>query len=113
MSAMSMNVWEAAADLLSRYLAHGPRLDALLETLPSQLAAIERRRCQYLLFGAVRHRALLERALRGLLRRDPRPRLLAVLLLGAFELLEHPENAPAIVHHAVDRARTCRTWHAW
>jgi 16S rRNA (cytosine967-C5)-methyltransferase len=105
-SLMSMNVWEAAADLLVRHLARGLRLDALLETLPSQITATERRRCQHLVFGAVRHRGLLDHALSPHLRRTPRPRLRAVLLLGAFELLEHPENAPAIVHHTVERART-------
>ncbi len=101
MSAMSMNVWESAAEIVRRHLTSAPRLEALLEALPSQSTAVERRRCRHLVYGVIRHRALLDHALHAHLRRPPRAKLHAALLTGAFELLEHPEDAPVIVHHAV------------
>ncbi len=102
---MSMSVWTVTCRLLSKHLSSGGRIDALLETLPVQMPAEERRRCRHLLYGAVRHRGLLEWAIRAHVPRAPRPGLLAVLLLGAFELMEHPQEAPSIVHHWVGCAR--------
>ncbi len=105
MTVMSMSVWKVTSRLLRRFLASGERLDSLLETLPDQMAADERRRCRHLLYGAVRHLGLLEAALREHVPRKPRPGLSTVLLLGAFELLENGGSAPVIVHHAVEQAR--------
>lgn len=100
-----MSVWSTACRLLANHLKSGVRLDFLLETLPNQLSALDRRRCRRLLYGAVRHLGLLEYALNQHVKSQPRPILRACLLLGAFELLEDAESAPAIIHHAVDRAR--------
>lgn len=103
---MSNSVWVAACRLLARHLSTGARLDQLLEEAGPVASAVTRRRQRHLLYGAVRHRALLEHAVHALLRRPPRPLLRATLLLGAFELHEHPEAVAAIVHHAVEQART-------
>lgn len=106
MSAMSMNVWESAAEIVLRHLATAPKLDAQLEDLPRQWTAADHRRCRHLVYGVIRHRSLLGHVLDGLLHGTTRPKLRAALLVAAFELLEHPENAPAIVHHAVARTRS-------
>ncbi len=100
-----MSVWTATCRLLAKHLASGERLDALLETLPRQLPAEDKRRCRHLLYGAVRHLGLLDAVLATRLAKTPRPVLHAALLAGAFELMEHPEDAPVIVHHWVGVAR--------
>lgn len=102
---MSNRVWVAAARLLARHLAGGERLDFLLQELPTTLPAVDRRRCRHLLYGAVRHLALLDSAIGAQVRQRPRPLLRAALLLGAFELMEDPAATPAIVHHAVGQTR--------
>lgn len=100
-----MNLWGTTASLLARHLSTPVKLDVLLEGLPSPFTAADRRRCRHLLYGTVRHRALLDHAVNQHLRRPARPLLHATLLLGAFELLDEPDLAPAIVHHAVERTR--------
>jgi len=100
-----MSVWTRACRLVSRYLSEGKRLDHLLEAGSANLEPGERRRCRFLVYGVVRHLALLDAALKAHLRRRPRPLLRAVLLVGAYELLEDPEATPRIVHHAVGQAR--------
>ena len=100
-----MSVWSAACRLLAKHLQSGKRLDFLLESLSNQLSPVDRRRCRRLLYGAIRHLSLLESAVNQHLKSRPRPILRASLLLGAFELLEDAESAPAVIHHAVDRAR--------
>ncbi|MGH8020737.1 MAG: RsmB/NOP family class I SAM-dependent RNA methyltransferase [Opitutaceae bacterium] len=102
---MSMSVWTAACRLLAKHLASGERLDALMEALPGQMPAEDKRRCRHLLYGTVRHLGLLDAVLATHLAKTPRPMLRAVLLAGAFELMEHAENAPVIVHHWVGVAR--------
>lgn len=104
-----MNVWQSAAALVARHLQAATRLDALFEALPAQATALDRRRCRQLVYGVVRHRRLLDHAVHANLHRRPRPKLHAALLVGAFELLENPESAPAIVHHAVAQTRAWTT----
>lgn len=100
-----MSVWEAVCRLLSKHLATGERLDALLEGVPVQISADDRRRCRHLLYGTLRHFGILDATIDRFVTRRPRGMLLAVLLTGAFDLYEHPENAPRIVHHWVGAAR--------
>ncbi len=118
----SGDAWPLAILLLERWLERGERIDALLDTVRQGGAAARagdrsfegpkgRARCQHLLYGAVRHLGRLDAAIDVLVRRQPRARLRAVLLLAGFELLE-TETAPdvegqraRIVHHAVDQAK--------
>jgi 16S rRNA (cytosine967-C5)-methyltransferase len=102
-----MSVWTATCRLLAKHLATGERLDQLLETLPRQLSAEERRRARHLLYGTVRHFQRLDGLVLRHVVRTPRPGLRAVLAMGAFELSEHPEEAAQIVHHWVGVAREC------
>ncbi len=97
--------WSLAAELVERWLIEGERTDALLEELPSGLGGPDRARAQALFLGVVRWWSRLEAALQPLMRRPPRKRVQAVLLVAAFELLEGGEPA-LVVHHAVTRAKT-------
>jgi 16S rRNA (cytosine967-C5)-methyltransferase len=97
--------WSLAAELVERWLIEGSRTDALLEDLPPGLAAPDRARAQALFLGVVRWWSRLDAALAPLMRRPPRKRVQAVLLVAAFELLQGGEAA-LVVHHAVARAKT-------
>ena len=100
-----MSVWNTACHVLVRHLDEGARLDHALDDASGPLSPTDRRRCRHLVYGAVRHLALLDACVNQHLRHPPRPVLRAALLAGAFELLETPAQTPAIIHHAVDRAR--------
>lgn len=66
----------------------------------------ERRRAHRLLYGYLRWRDALQAIIRPCLKRRPRPRLEALLLLAAYELAASPASSrPAIVHHAVELAK--------
>lgn len=96
--------WLLAAELVERWMIEGERTDALLEELPAGLGGPERARAQALFLGVVRWWSRLEAALGPLMRRPPRKRVRAVLLVAAFELLEGGEAA-LVVHHAVAQAK--------
>ncbi|TVR49123.1 MAG: RNA methyltransferase [Puniceicoccaceae bacterium] len=106
---MSMNDSNPAPDparalalrLLEDCLHAGRRLDHLSERIPAAWPPEHAGRCRSLLYGPVRHLGLLRAALAPHLRRQPRQRLEAYLLMAAFELLDAPERAPLIVDHAV------------
>jgi len=100
-----MSVWNTACHVLARHLGEGARLDHALEDVPGQMSPADRRRCRHLVYGVVRHLGLLDACVGAHLRQPPRPVLRAALLIGGFEILENPPQAPAIIHHAVDRAR--------
>lgn len=100
-----MSVWNTACRVLARHLGEGVRLDHVLEDVPGQLSPVDRRRCRHLVYGGVRHLGLLEACIATHMQRAPRPILRAALIVGAFEILENPGQAPAIIHHAVDRTR--------
>ncbi len=111
--------WVAAAGLVERWLARSERVDALLEGLAPSLSAQERARAQHLFYGVVRWASRLESALAGLMTREPRTKVKAVLMIAGFELLERPspslrtpgagqavdEHVAKVVHHAVERAK--------
>ncbi|RKX34593.1 MAG: RNA methyltransferase [Verrucomicrobia bacterium] len=96
--------WNVSCHLLRRFLGGHRRLDHLLDNL--SLDPDEARRCRYYLTGTVRNLRLLETALDRLIARRPRDKVWAILLLAAFELREYPDQAPKIVHFAVDRAKS-------
>jgi len=96
--------WDESCQLLRRFLGGQRRLDHLLESL--SLDPDEARRCRYYLTGTVRNLRLLQTALDRLIARRPREKVWAILLLAAFELHEHPDQSPKIVHFAVDKAKS-------
>ena len=113
MAKPQLSGWVAAAGLVERWLARSERVDALLEGLAPSLSAQERARAQHLFYGVVRWASRLESALAGLMTREPRGKVKAVLMIAGFELLEAGDGRPEagteatakIVHHAVERAK--------
>jgi 16S rRNA (cytosine967-C5)-methyltransferase len=118
----SLSGWVAAAGVVERWLARSERVDALLEGLAPSLSSQERARAQHLFYGVVRWASRLESALAGLMTREPRTKVKAVLLIAGFELLEQGgaggpstplragkeqgEGGTAkVIHHAVERAK--------
>lgn len=111
--------WVAAAGLVERWLERSERVDALLEGLAPNLTSQERARAQHLFYGVVRWASRLEAALAGLMTKEPRTKVKAVLMIAGFELLERPapslrtsgggtgvdEHVAKVVHHAVERAK--------
>ncbi len=97
--------WLTAHRLLVTYLKEKKRIDFLVEQLPDDFPAMERKRCHYFLFGVVRNLLLLEEALRRKLKRKPKPALQALMLLGSFELWVSEKPVAVIVHHAVEQAK--------
>ncbi|MDF9833594.1 16S rRNA (cytosine967-C5)-methyltransferase [Ereboglobus sp. PH5-5] len=100
--------WSLAVMLITRWLEKSERADALLDSLPREVAGVERARCQHLLFGALRHKGRVDSHLQRLVARAPRPRLSAVLLVAGFELIEGGDegHAARVVHHAVEQTKT-------
>lgn len=78
-------------------------MDHLLKD--SRLESEEAARCRFFLSGTIRNLSLLEAALDRMIPRRPRRRVWVILLLGAFEILENPEETPKIVHFAVEQGK--------
>lgn len=78
-------------------------MDHLLQD--ARLESEEAARCRFFLSGTIRNLSLLEASLDRLIPRRPRRRVWAILLLGAFEILENPEETPKIVHFAVEQGK--------
>jgi len=104
--------WPEAVRLLARWLDERERIDGLMENLPSALDAVERARCQHLVFGVIRHAGRLESEIGRLVVHPPRFLTRAILCVLGFELLEAAETPEAwegqvakIVHHAVEQAK--------
>jgi len=107
----SQGGWVNAARLTARWLDQRERVDALFEALPAQLSAVERARCQHLVFGVIRHYGRIQTALDTLIAHRPRFSTQAVLCVAGFELLETAEHedregqVAKIVHHAVEQTK--------
>jgi len=128
---LKKGAWESAVRLLTRWLEQRERVDALLAGSPAGLSPIERARCQYAVYGVIRHFGRLQAALDELIAHSPRFPTRAVLLLAGYELIEAAANVSAsaaagvreagsgelsadveltgqvakIVHHAVEQAK--------
>jgi len=129
---LKKGAWESAVRLLTRWLEQRERVDALLTASSAELSPIERARCQYAVYGVIRHFGRLQTALDELIAHSPRFMTRAILLLAGYELIEAAAtsaSAPAsagvrdgesgepaaeadftgqvakIVHHAVEQAK--------
>lgn len=107
----SEGAWVNAARLIARWLEQRERVDALLEALPTALSAVERARCQHLVFGVIRHYGRIETALDSLIAHRPRFATRAVLCVAGYELIEAAEGndregqTAKVVHHAVEQTK--------
>lgn len=101
----SPDAWPVAARLLVRWLDEEVRADALLDTV--QLSGGARARCQHLFYGAIRHYGRIEGVIAKLVRLRPRTRVMAVLLLAGYELIEGggEGHAAKVGHHAVAQTK--------
>ena len=100
---MAFSSWDWVVDAVARFLEKPARLQHLLERLPQEAGPGERRRSQYLLYGVIRHKGLLEKLLGEFLSRPPRRHVQAALLVAAYELMAEPDKRPLIVDNAVTR----------
>jgi 16S rRNA (cytosine967-C5)-methyltransferase len=97
--------------LIARWLERHERVDELLETLGASLTGPERARCQYLVFGVIRHFGRIEAALNQLVAHPPRFSTRAVLFVAGLELMESAGRpveegmVAKIVHHAVEHTK--------
>ncbi|MCC6414772.1 MAG: RsmB/NOP family class I SAM-dependent RNA methyltransferase [Opitutaceae bacterium] len=107
----SVGAWVNAARLLARWLEQHERVDALLDALPPKLSAVERARCQHLVFGVIRHCGRIGTALDQLIAHRPRFSTRAALMLAGFELIDAADEADyagqvaKIGHHAVEQTK--------
>lgn len=99
------DAWPVAARLLVRWLDEEVRADALLDTV--QLSGGARARCQNLFYGAIRHYGRIENIVAKLVRLRPRSRVMAVLLLAGYELIEGggEGHAAKVGHHTVTQTK--------
>lgn len=87
---------------LTRYAVRPVKLSDLLEGLPEE----GRSPAQRLVMAAFRDYLFLQWALQPLLRRKPKPRLQALLLLALAECVDAEEGRRArVLHHAVEQAK--------
>jgi len=100
---MAFRSWDWVVEAVGRFLEKPARVQHLLEKLPAEASPGERRRSQYLLYGVVRHKSLLEKVLSEFLSRTPKREVEAGLMIASFELMSEPEKGPLIVDHAVTR----------
>ena len=103
--------WPEAVGLVERWLGHDERADELLERADRRLGGVERARVQHLVFGVIRHHVRVAKILERHMKHAPRDRVLAVLHVAGFELIEAlsgPDAAgtvPKVVHHGVEQSK--------
>lgn len=99
------DAWPVAARLLVRWIDEEIRADALLDTV--QLTGGTRARCQNLFYGSIRHYGRIESVVATLVRLRPRTRVMAILLLAGYELIEGggEGHTAKVGHHAVTQAK--------
>lgn len=103
--AATPDAWPVAARLLVRWLDEEVRADALLDTV--QLSGGARARCQHLFYGVIRNYGRIENQIARLVRLRPRTRVMAVLLLAGYEIIEGggEGHAAKVGHHAVAQTK--------
>ncbi|MGE9296122.1 MAG: hypothetical protein ACQKBV_07545 [Puniceicoccales bacterium] len=93
----SADGFSQAVALCERFVSRpGEKADALFNQLSSDISPEERRRCQRLFYGAVRHWRLINHLLDALIERAPRPQLRAMLTIALAEWLENLSQGAAL-----------------
>ncbi|MBC2596414.1 RsmB/NOP family class I SAM-dependent RNA methyltransferase [Ruficoccus amylovorans] len=97
--------WRKAAGLCESYQAQPAKAETLITDINFHSSA-ERRRCQFLFYGVLRHRRRIDELLARLISRPPKPRLAAMLQVAVFELMAaEPARQPKVVDYAVGQIR--------
>jgi len=86
----SADGWAHAVALCEKYVSRpDQKADALLNDLSRDISSEDRRRCQRLFYGAIRHERLINHLLDTLIAKPPRPQLRAMLSIALAEWLEN------------------------
>lgn len=99
--------WKLAVKLLKKYLVNPTKADVLLnDFLPEIISFTDRKFCQFLFFGSIRYKGLLDYMIGRLLMKGPRNGLRALLMVGMYEILMSCDgDVPKIVDYAVGVAK--------
>lgn len=98
--------WELAARLCGEYPKALGKAEALLDRYVNKISIAERKRCQFLFFGAVRHWILLSHTVKTLVSREPKPRLRGLLIAALVDLLlAEQEKVPKVTDFWVGKTR--------
>lgn len=82
------------------------KVDELMSDLPENISSTDRRYCQFLFFGVIREKGLIDNIIGRLLERAPRVGLRALLMVGIYEIMESEESDfPKIVDYSVETAK--------
>lgn len=103
---LSSQSWQASVRVVEDFLKADLKLDFVFDRHTRRLPAEVSRRVQYLSYGVVRNLGRLQSLLKKAVRKLPKKRLQAVMLVALFEWMDAEEaNRPLVVHHAVDQAK--------
>jgi len=108
--AAARDAWDWAARFAEQAARQPRKADSILGELPAAIRPEERRRCQFLFYGAMRHRRRIDALVNRFARKPPRPALQAHLRLALAEILESGAagssglaRAAKVVNFAVSR----------
>ncbi len=105
------DAWVEASGLVHRWLEKSERADELMDHVTEQLHGVERARVLHLVYGVLRHHRRLRSIMDRRFSHPPRHRVVAILLVAGFELLEclsgtkDPATIAKVVHHGVEKAK--------
>ncbi|WOO40759.1 RsmB/NOP family class I SAM-dependent RNA methyltransferase [Rubellicoccus peritrichatus] len=98
--------WELAARLCGEYPKALGKAEALLDRYVNKISIAERKRCQFLFLGAIRHWLLIDHTINSLVTRQPKPRLRGMLTAALADLLQtNEEKVPQVVDFWVGKTR--------
>lgn len=102
----SRSGWILAVYLTQSYLDSPIKASNLLSRLPEDLSCGNRRICQFLFLGVIRHKLLIQALFGRLISKKPRPLVYALLCVAGFEVFNsEPSQWALVVHHAVEQAK--------
>lgn len=103
---LSSQSWQASVRVVEDFLKTDKKLDSVLARHSKHLESSTVRRTQYLSYGVVRDLGYLLSLLRSTVKKLPKKRLQAIMLVSLFEWLEADvEKRPQVVHHSVERSK--------
>lgn len=99
--------WDQAVKLCLSYCVQPTKADLLLNENANVISSDERRYCQFLFLGVVRHLRRIDGVMEALIAKRPRPKLAALLRVSIVEImLKGKEEHPKIVDFCVGKAKT-------
>ena len=103
---LSSQSWQASVRVVEDFLKSEDKLDSLLRRHSEGLEQVVSRRIQYLSYGVIRNLGYLQWALRSTVKKAPKKRLQAMLLLAMFEWVDaDAATRPQVVHFAVEQVK--------